>query len=62
MPPPRSGRSWWVNFFAPTVDARYMIATRRLRGYQVVERVRYSSWLSPRTRFLVVLVRDEAQG
>ncbi len=58
VPLPRSGRSWWVNFFAPTVDAEYMIATRRIRGWDVVDKVPYSSWLSPAPRYLVVLRRS----
>ena len=58
IPFPRPGRSWWINFFAPSIDPDHMISTRRIRGWDVVERVSYSSWLSTRPRHLVVLRRS----
>ena len=59
MPLPRAGRSWWINFFAPDVEPEYMVSTRRLQGWETLDRTSYSSWLSPHPRGLLVLRRTD---
>lgn len=51
------GGPWWVYFYAPATDSAYVVSGKPLRGYLVVERRPYSSWLLGKSPNLYLLRR-----
>ncbi len=49
------GGPWWVYFYAPATDSAYVVSGKQLRGYFVVAKAPYSSWLqrAPTTLYLL---------
>jgi 4-amino-4-deoxy-L-arabinose transferase-like glycosyltransferase len=49
------GGPWWVYFYAPATDSAYVVAGAPLKGYAVVTKQPYSSWLQrePTTLYLL---------
>ena len=59
VPEPLADRPWWVNLFAWTNDATYVVATYPLPGYVEVRRVPYDTWLPPHDQALLLLRRPD---
>ncbi len=57
VPEPRADRPWWINLFAWTDDATYVVSTVPLPGYEEVRRVPYDAWLPPADPVLLLLRR-----
>lgn len=53
---------WWVYLFAPATDSSYVVSGSRLRGYHLVVRIPYSSWLERRPLYLYLLRRPDVAG
>ena len=51
------GGPWWVYFYAPATDSAYVVAGKPLRGYFIVARRSYSSWLLRSSPSLYLLRR-----
>jgi hypothetical protein len=60
VPDPRSDRTWWINIFAWTDDATYLVSTTPQPGYVQVRRVPYDTWLPPAGQALLLLRRPDA--
>ena len=60
VPESRRDRPWWINIFAWTNDATYVVSTTPQPGYVEVRRVPYDTWLPPDDQALLLLRRPEA--
>ena len=60
VPDSRADRPWWINLFAWTNDATYVVSTTPLPGYVEVRRVPYDTWLPPDDQALLLLRRPDA--
>ena len=49
---------WWLDLYAPQIDARYVVATRPLAGYAVVARRPLDTWLGTERLSLYLLKRS----
>lgn len=49
------GRPWWTSFYAPATDSTFVVASKPLPGYSVVERYPVDAWLrrQPTTLYLL---------
>ena len=50
----RPGKSWWW-----VIDDRYMVSFSRLRGYDIIRKIKYKCWLDFRNRDVYILKRKE---
>lgn len=48
---------WWVWAWAPATDSSYLIVGEPVIGFDVVDRIEYSSWLHRQPRFLYLVRR-----
>jgi len=60
VPPSRLDRPWWINLFAWTNDAVYVVSSTPQPGYVEVRRVPYDTWLPPDGQALLLLRRPDA--
>jgi hypothetical protein len=49
---------WWTDLFGPATMSDYVVASTPLDGYEIVEQVTVSSWLSGLQPSLFLLQRD----
>ncbi|MCU1428606.1 MAG: hypothetical protein JWL83_2606 [Actinomycetia bacterium] len=49
------GPPWWIGFYAPALRGDYIVASDRLYSYDVLRRVKYSSWLDRGTSYIYLL-------
>ncbi len=58
--PDPTDRPWWINLFAWTNEATYVVSTTPVPGYVEVRRVPYDTWLPPDDQALLLLRRADA--
>ena len=51
---------WWISFYAPVTDSSYVVSGTPRKGYLVIRRQEYSSWLTPERTWLYLLRRPTA--
>lgn len=52
--------AWWIPFYAPEVTSEYVVTSDELDLYTTLRRVEYSSWMSPRPKYVYLVRRDDS--
>jgi hypothetical protein len=55
----RDDVAWWIPYYAPSISSRVVVSGDRLYGYEVVERLEYSSWLHGDPQHVYLLQRPD---
>lgn len=50
---------WWIPFYAPEVNSRYIVTNEPLDLHRVRRRREWSSWMSPRRSYVYLVERDD---
>jgi hypothetical protein len=59
VPDSLPNRPWWINQFAWTIDAQYLVSSAPIPHYVEVRSWTYDTWLAPHDKRVFLLRRDD---